>query len=258
MPTVESVELTGSRGMSGMMSSSADNAAAFAGGDPQARAHIVLALECKICCVGVRAILEPDFDVSDANGDEEALVKVARRVQPDVIVMDFSFLKLNGIAIVDSIKKEQPNVKVVIVNSPEDLNQTGEVPEAGVSGYVLSSSEPSELLSAIREALQGRIYVMPVAQKRNMEDYRSRARRGLHSDTPLTPRQVEVLQCLAEGRTAREIGELLYISARTVEFHKYNMMEKLGLERSTELIQYALEHGIAQPDEAGPIPPRNK
>lgn len=267
MQRVESVGFTQSRGMNEMMSSSAGNAAVLARGDVPARAKILLALECAVCRAGVRAILEREFEVSDVNEDEEALVEVARKLQPDVIVMELSLPKLDGIAVAESIKKEQRNLilifwtfwrSLVIVNSLEDLNQFGGAVEAGVSDYHLRRSEPSELLRAIREALQGRIYVTPLLPSDMIAYYRSHARRLGHSHAPLTPRQVEVLERLVEGRTAREIGELLHISARTVEFHKYNMMEKLGLARSAELVQYALRHGISQPHKAGPIPPRNR
>jgi DNA-binding NarL/FixJ family response regulator len=117
--------------------------------------------------------------------------------------------------------------------------------EAGASGYVVKHSAPSELVTAIREALKGRTYVTPMIAGELMASLKDRSRGLRDTVGKLTPRQREVLQLVAEGRSAKEIASILDISPRTVEFHKYRMMEDLGLQSTAELIQFAIKHGIA-------------
>ena len=116
--------------------------------------------------------------------------------------------------------------------------------EAGASGYVLKHSAPSELITAIREALKGRIYLTPMIAKDVLESFMVESHQRRKAVLELTPRQREVLQLLSEGRSAKEIASILDISTRTVEFHKYRLMESLGLCTNAELFQYAIKHGI--------------
>ena len=116
--------------------------------------------------------------------------------------------------------------------------------EAGASGYVLKHSAPSELLTAIRAALKGQTYVSPMIAGELMQGYREGTFLQKEHIPELTPRQKEVVQLLAEGHSAKKIGDLLCISQRTVEFHKYTVMKKLNLKTNAELIQYAINHGI--------------
>jgi len=160
-----------------------------------------------------------------------------------VIVADISMPLLNGIDSVRQIKKTHAEIKVVFLPIHPDLTYPASAFEAGASGYVLKHSAASELVTAIQSALRGKTYVTPLLASELMQFYKQKPD---HRDelTRLTQRQREVLQMLAEGRSAKEIASVLRISSRTVEFHKYRMMEELGMKTVAELVKYAINKGI--------------
>jgi len=160
-----------------------------------------------------------------------------------VIVADISMPLLNGIDSVRQIKKAHAEIKVVFLTMHPDVTYAASAFEAGASGYVLKHSAASELVTAIQSALRGKTYVTPLLAGELMQFYKQKPD---HRDelTRLTPRQREVLQMLAEGRSAKEIASVLQISSRTVEFHKYRMMEELGMKTVAELVKYAINKGI--------------
>jgi len=160
-----------------------------------------------------------------------------------VIVADISMPLLNGIDSVRQIKKTHAEIKVVFLTMHPDVTYAASAFEAGASGYVLKHSAASELVTAIQSALRGKTYVTPLLAGELMQFYKQKPD---HRDelTRLTPRQREVLQMLAEGRSAKEIASVLQISSRTVEFHKYRMMEELGMKTVAELVKYAINKGI--------------
>jgi DNA-binding NarL/FixJ family response regulator len=175
--------------------------------------------------------------------DGRALMEAAERLRPDVIVADISMPMLNGIEAVRQIRKKDKQVKVVFLTMHPDVTYAASAFEAGASGYVLKHSAPSELVAAIHEALKGHTYVTPIIAGELMGAYRE----GFAQKTAkieLTSRQREVLQLLAEGKSAKEIALILNISTRTVEFHKYRVMEDLGIKTVAELVRYAVKHGI--------------
>jgi DNA-binding NarL/FixJ family response regulator len=151
---------------------------------------------------------------------------------------------LNGIEAVRQIKRTNEDIKVVFLTMHPDVTYAASAFEAGASGYVLKHSAPSELITAIQTALRGKTYVTPLLAGELMHFYKERPNQR-DELSKLSPRQREVLQLLAEGHSAKEIASILNISARTVEFHKYRMMEALGLKSAAELIRYAVKHGIA-------------
>jgi|SRR3954462_9790076 DNA-binding NarL/FixJ family response regulator len=171
--------------------------------------------------------------------DGRALVAAAEQLKPDVIVLDISMPLLNGLEAARQIKKKSSGVKLVFLTMNEDADLAAEAFRAGASAYLLKRSAASELPAAIREVMQGRSYITPL-----MADGLVGALIKETVSTELTPRQREVLQLLAEGRSMKEVGTVLNLTARTVAFHKYRMMEQLKVKSTAELIQYAVKHHI--------------
>jgi RNA polymerase sigma factor (sigma-70 family) len=209
------------------------------------RARVLLADDHKIVTEGLRSVLEPEFELVGIVEDGRALVATAKELDPDVVVADISMPLLNGIEAVQQLKKADSRAKVIFLTMHPDVTYATRAFEAGATGYVLKHSAPSELLTAIREALRGRTYITPMIAQDLMQAYKGVSQRRQKAAPKLTPRQREVLQLVAEGLSAKEIASLLNISARTVEFHKYRIMEDLNLRTNAELIQYAIKEGIA-------------
>jgi DNA-binding NarL/FixJ family response regulator len=209
------------------------------------RIRVLLADDHKIVLDGLKSLLEPEFELAGTVGDGRALVSAVEQLHPDVIVVDISMPLLNGIEAVRQIKKLDKQVKVVFLTMHPDVTYAIRAFEAGASGYVLKHSASSELLTAIHEAMKGRTYVTPMIAGELVQAYKGGTYRQTGEAQQLTQRQREILQLLVEGNSAKEIANLLNISPRTVEFHKYNMMAKLKLKSLSALIQYALKHGFA-------------
>jgi DNA-binding NarL/FixJ family response regulator len=213
------------------------------------RTRVLLADDHKIVLDGLRSLLEPTFDLVGTVEDGRALVSTAQQLRPDVIVVDISMPLLNGIEAVRQIKKLDSQVKVVFLTMHPDVTYAIRAFEAGAAGFVLKHSASSELLTAIQEAIKGRTYVTPMIAGELMLAYQGGAYQQVEEAQQLTPRQREILQLLVEGRSAKEIANLLNISPRTVEFHKYNLMAKLNLKSVSALIQYAIKHGFTALEE---------
>lgn len=194
----------------------------------------------------LKRLLEDHFEPVEIVADGRALLAAAEALKPDVIVADISMPLLNGIDAVKQIKKTQKDVKIVFLTMHPDVTYAASAFEAGASGYVVKHSAPSELITAINAALAGRQYVTPLIAQELTEYNRDRSHGEHDALKRLTPRQREVLQLLAEGRSAKEIAAILNISSRTVEFHKYRMMEELGTKTATELVRFAIKHGLVE------------
>lgn len=209
------------------------------------RPRVLLADDHKIVVEGLRTLLESEFELVGTVEDGRALVAAAKKLHPHVIVADISMPLLNGIEAAEQLRKADPQVKIVFLTMHPDVMYATRAFEAGASGYVLKHSAPSELVTAIREALKGRTYVTPMIAKDVLQALMNRARRPGDALDGLTSRQREVLQLVAEGHSAKEIASVLDISPRTVEFHKQRMMQDLGMQSTAELIQFAIKHGVA-------------
>ena len=209
------------------------------------RARVLLADDHQIVTEGLRGLMEPEFDLVGIVRDGRALLEAAETLRPDVVVVDISMPLLNGIDAVRQLKRTNSNIKVVFLTMHSDVTYAVSAFEAGASGYVLKHSAPSELITAIQKALRGKTFVTPLLAGEITQFYKENTDL---SDTArkITPRQREVLQLLAEGHSAKEIASILNISSRTVEFHKYRMMEDLGIKSVAELIRYAIKHGLAE------------
>ena len=206
--------------------------------------RVLLADDHKIVLEGLKSLLEGEFDLVGSVEDGRALVDQAAALHPDVIVVDISMPQLNGIEATRQIKKTDKNIKVVFLTMHPDATYAASAFEAGASGFVLKHSAPSELITAIHEAMKGRTYVTPLIAGDLIRTYQEGGSPGKDLFKKISSRQREILQLLAEGKSGKEIASILNISARTVEFHKYKMMEQLNIKTSAELVQYAVKHGI--------------
>ncbi len=208
------------------------------------RPRILLADDHRMVAEGLRSLLTTDFELLDIVEDGRALVAAARRLQPDVIVADITMPHLNGLDALAVLRREDPEVRVVILTMHQEVAYARRAIEAGASGYVLKHAASTELITAIRAALEGRTYLTPVLAGDVISSIREGTKPDPENSARLTLRQREVLQLLAEGRTAKEIATSLGISARTVDFHKYQMMESLGVHNSAELVYMAIKLGV--------------
>jgi len=178
--------------------------------------------------------------------DGRAMVEAAGTLRPDVIVADVTMPHLNGIDALAQLRQAGDLVPVVFLTMHRDVTFARRALEAGASGFVLKHSAPAELVLAIRAALEGHTYITPQLAGEVLASMKQGPQTARDPVVSLTPRQREVLQLLAEGRSAKEIAATLSISARTVEFHKYQLMETLGLHTNAELIHFAIKHGLIE------------
>lgn len=197
---------------------------------------------------GLRALLnaEPDMElVGEATGGYEA-VELAARFRPDILVLDISMPDLDGIRVTRTIKPQYPSLRILILTVHEDEALLREAIRAGASGYILKRAAEAELISAIRTIMRGELYVDPPMVRILLGDEARPAAPLAEAVEPLTNREQETLRLIAQGYTNRQIGELLSISVRTVEGHRANLSEKLGLHSRVELVRYAREHGLIE------------
>jgi DNA-binding NarL/FixJ family response regulator len=204
----------------------------------------ILADDHRVLAEGLRGLLEPELDVVAVVADGRELVDAARLHRPDLIIADVSMPSLNGIEAAAQLRGLGVEAKVVILSMHRDVAYVRRALEAGAAGYVLKHSAMSELVTAVREALRGKTFVTPALAEELLRAYGGRGQPGQNTAPPLTPRQREVLQLVAEGRSAKEVAAALKISTRTAEFHKARLMEALGLQTTADLVQYAIRHGI--------------
>jgi len=210
------------------------------------RPRVLLADDHRMVVDGLKSLLADEFELVGAVEDGRALPAAAKKLKPDVIVADITMPHLNGIDALDRLKKDNPNVKLVFLTMHQDAAYARRALEAGALGFVVKHSAPTELVLAIQAALKGKTFITPALAGTVLQEMQHGARATDASTGSVTPRQREILQLLAEGRSAKEIGQVLAISARTVEFHKYQMMEAHGLHSSAELIHFAIKHGIVR------------
>jgi DNA-binding NarL/FixJ family response regulator len=205
--------------------------------------RVLLADDHRIVAEGLKGLLAEEFELVGIVEDGRALVKAARDLNPDVIVADISMPHLNGIDALVQLKQDNPQVRVVFLTMHRNPAYARRALQAGALGYVLKHSAPAELVLAVRAALQGRTFIAPDLAA---EVFRSTAKTEADPAAALTPRQREILQLLAQGQSAKQVAAALDLSPRTVEDHKYRLMEALGIENSAELIRFAIKHGLIQ------------
>jgi DNA-binding NarL/FixJ family response regulator len=209
-------------------------------GEPVKAPRVILADDHVILLEAFRTLLEPRCQVVATVGDGRALLKETQTLKPDVIVVDMSMPLLDGLEAARQLRAKMPAVKFIFLTMNEDPDLAAEAMRSGASGYLLKSSASSELFRAIQDALKGKTYVTPRIA-RGMQDSFIRHARGRTPQKTLTPRQREVIQLLAKGKSMKEAADILNLTPRTVAFHKYQAMEILRLKTSADLIQYAIK-----------------
>ena len=203
--------------------------------------RVLLADDHSLVLEGFRRILQDRCQLVGMVEDGRALLEKAQKEKPDIVIIDISMPLLNGIDAATQLLKLHPSIKVIFVTMHVDAEYVRSAFEAGASGYLLKRSAVDELEQAIRMVLAGHKYITPLIAKDLLEVLLIPTAK---KEKRLTFRQREVLQLLAEGRTVKDIAVLLNISTRTVEFHKAQLMEQLGLRTTADLIKYALTHGV--------------
>lgn len=210
------------------------------------RARVLLADDHRIVAQGLVSLLSPEFDLVGVVENGRALLTTAKELRPDVIISDISMPELNGIEALEELKKSDPGVRVVFLTMHHNVAYARQAMDAGALGYVLKHSAAEELILAVRAAVAGQTFVSPAIAGELLQAMRSGDGLEGHPIRKLTLRQREILRLLVDGHSAKAIAARLDISPRTVEFHKYSMMETLGVTSNAELIRFALESGTHQ------------
>lgn len=208
-----------------------------------ARARVLLADDHTLVAEACKNLLEAEFEVVGIVADGRALLRANAVLKPDVIVSDIAMQSLNGLDAGEQIKLANPEAKLVYLTMIPDPELAAEAFRRGASAYLLKTSAIPELITAVKEALSGRVYISPQVTKDALSEF-LRSHKHDYGSKSLTPRQREVLQLLAEGRSMKEAASVLNLTTRTVAFHKYRIMATLGLNTNSELIQYAIRHFI--------------
>lgn len=211
------------------------------------RKRVLIADDHELILTGVAKLLSAEFDIVGEVSDGRTLVAETRRLRPDVVILDIGMPELNGIEAARKIAGEVPSARLIFLTQQLDNNYLQMAFHVGARGYVAKQSASTELLDAIRAVLLNRYYVTPLAVEKNPNllrqlDPQQNPARLLGNR--LTPRQREVLQLVAEGKSAKEIAAALNISTKTAEFHKGCIMDELGLRTTAELTRYAIANGI--------------
>ncbi|MGB7435670.1 MAG: response regulator transcription factor [Candidatus Acidiferrum sp.] len=207
------------------------------------RTRVLLADDHQMLADALKGVLEPRFEVVGTVRDGRALVEAAGKLQPEVVVVDVAMPELNGLEAARQIKHNMPSVKLIFMTMNEDPDLVGEAFRAGASAFLLKQAAALELTVAIDKVLKGGSYVTPRAAEGQANVALREPWARDHAAEP-TPRQREVIQLLAEGRSMKEIASILNITKRTVAAHKYAVMELLQLKTNADLVQYAIKHRI--------------
>jgi DNA-binding NarL/FixJ family response regulator len=205
------------------------------------RTTILLADDHAMVVEGLASLLRNHFDTVATVGDGHQLLEVAQTLQPDIIVADLAMPVVSGLEALRHLKAAGNDAKVIFLTMHADAQLASEALRSGASGYVLKHSAGEELIRAIREVMEGRIYLTPLLTREVLSTLMEPARQPA---IRLTPRQREVLRLIAEGQRMKEIAAALQLSTRTVETHKYQMMRALGADSTAALVRYAVELGL--------------
>ena len=208
------------------------------------RATVLLADDHAILLEGLVTLLQREFTLAGTVTDGARLIDAARKLRPDVIVTDLAMPGMSGLEALHRLKADKIPAKVIFLTMHADAQLAAEALQAGASGFVVKHAAGKELVAAIHEALRGGTYVTPQLSSGVLHRL---AEHGPAGAGPLTARQREVVSLLAAGRTMKEVAATLGLSPRTVETHKYQIMETLGLKTTADLIRYAMDHGLAEP-----------
>lgn len=218
--------------------------------------RILIADDHSVVRSGIRTILQssPEFTVVAEAEDGEEAVELAAKHKPEVVVMDISMPQLNGIEATAKMKQNDPNIKVIILTVHSDEEYVFQILRAGASGYVLKSAGKKEIFAAIRSAVSGERFFSPGISNLIIEGFINRTKgpapqpvvSGSSGKQQLTKREIEVLEYIAQGYTNRKIADTLFLSVRTVNTHRTNLMQKLDIHDTARLVRYAIETGLVK------------
>ena len=210
--------------------------------------RVLLADDHTLVLEGFRSLLREACEIVGTVEDGRDLLEAAQRLEPDIVIADISMPRLNGIDAARRLRHAAPKTKVIFVTMHADPAYVSAAFKAGAAGYLLKRSAGTELIQALQSVMRGHYYVTPLVAKDMVESAISRDPASVIEREALTPRQREVLQLVAEGRTVKEIAGALNIAPKTVEFHKAQIMERLDLHTTADLTKYAISHGLISPD----------
>ncbi len=216
-----------------------------------ARARVIIADDHELVRAGLRALLEQQkVEVVGEAGDGRSALKLVRQLQPDIAIMDVGMPEMNGIDSTRRIVEAVPETRVLALSMHNDRRFVTQMLDAGASGYLLKDCALEELAFAVRALLDGRVYLSPGIAGVVLESYSSRRARGggRPEAAQLSTREREVLQMIAEGRATADIAGALHLSVKTIESHRKNIMDKLGLRSVAELTKYAIREGLTSLD----------
>jgi DNA-binding NarL/FixJ family response regulator len=188
-------------------------------------------------------LLKPEFEIIGIVPDGRTLLQIASQVATDLVLLDIGMPQLNGLEATTQLKQMHPSIKVIILTVTARPDVAAEAFRRGASGYVVKYCSSEELMVAVRRVLRGEKFLSPQINKDEV-DFLLRSRSTFRHEKQLTAREREILRLLADGKAAKEIGDMLQIRIGTVFYHKYKMMEDLRLRTTAELIQYAIHHGV--------------
>jgi DNA-binding NarL/FixJ family response regulator len=209
--------------------------------------RVMLADDHTMLVEAFRKLLEPHFEIVGTVSDGRALLEMAPKLNPDVIVVDISMPLLNGLEAGLRLKEQLPRMKLIFLTMNRDPDLATKAMDSGASAYLLKTSAAEELIRSIGIALKGKFYVTPQIVRGMEKAFINGSRAKGRDKRELTPRQREVVHLLAEGKSMKEVGRILNLTARTVAFHKYRAMEELNIETTAELIQFAIKSNILIP-----------
>ena len=211
--------------------------------EPRHRARLVIADDHTLLAEACKNLLEPEFDVVGIADNGRALLQLASELKPEIVILDIAMPQLNGLDAGKQIKHLLPATKLVFLTMNMSPEVAAEAFRRGASAYVVKSSAASDLVRAVRRALRSESYLSPDITKETV-DFLLRSGTSQSLEKRLTPRQNEILHLLAEGMSMKAIAAVLNLKPGTVAFHKYKMMETLGLKSNAELLQYAIRHHL--------------
>lgn len=206
--------------------------------------RVLLVDDHRIVTEGLKSLLAGEFELAGVVSDGHTMVEAARTLRPAAIVADISMPVLNGIEALEILRKDGLKIPVVFLTMHREVNYARRALEAGAAGYVLKHAAPEELVQAVHAALDGGVFVSPALAGAVFNSLKDSSATPVDLVSQLTTRQRDILRLIAEGHSAKEIAKQLGISSRTVEFHKYKMMEMLSLKSNAKLVQLAIGLGL--------------